>query len=76
MILKPEAVRVLAGTSSKKRLMQELGMIAEAAYGGGAINIMELIDAYRTELDTWRTFIDRALDARETFIQLQRLRGD
>ncbi|MEI4233448.1 PTS sugar transporter subunit IIA [Roseovarius sp. D22-M7] len=33
MMLKPEAVRVIAGTSSKKRLMQELGMIAEAAYG-------------------------------------------
>lgn len=33
MILKPEAVRVLFGTSSKKRLMQELGAIAEAAYG-------------------------------------------
>jgi PTS system nitrogen regulatory IIA component len=33
MILKPEAVRVLFGTSSKKRLMQEIGAIAEAAYG-------------------------------------------
>jgi PTS system nitrogen regulatory IIA component len=33
MMLKPEAVRVIAGTTSKKRLMQELGMIAEAAYG-------------------------------------------
>ena len=33
MILKPEAVRVLSGTTSKKRLMQELGAIAEAAYG-------------------------------------------
>jgi PTS system nitrogen regulatory IIA component len=33
MILKPEAVRVLAGTSSKKRLMQELAMIAETGYG-------------------------------------------
>lgn len=33
MILKPEAVRVLYGTSSKKRLMQEIGAIAESAYG-------------------------------------------
>ncbi|MEQ9260115.1 MAG: PTS sugar transporter subunit IIA [Roseovarius sp.] len=33
MILKPEAVRVLSGVSSKKRLFQELGMIAESSYG-------------------------------------------
>lgn len=33
MILKPEAVRVFSAISSKKRLMHELGGIAEAAYG-------------------------------------------
>jgi len=33
MILKPEAVRILSGTTSKKRLMQELGFIVEAAHG-------------------------------------------
>lgn len=33
MILKPEAVRVLSSASSKKRLMHELGVIAENAYG-------------------------------------------
>jgi PTS system nitrogen regulatory IIA component len=33
MILKPEAVRILSGATSKKRLMQELGFIVEAAYG-------------------------------------------
>jgi len=33
MILKPEAVRVLSGATSKKRLIHELGNIAEAAYG-------------------------------------------
>jgi len=33
MILKPEAVRVLSAVSSKKRLFQELGAIADAAYG-------------------------------------------
>ncbi|MEQ9674165.1 PTS sugar transporter subunit IIA [Roseovarius indicus] len=32
MILKPEAVRVLSGVSSKKRLFHELGMIVESAY--------------------------------------------
>jgi len=33
MILKPEAVRVLSAASSKKRLLHELGDLAEAAYG-------------------------------------------
>lgn len=33
MILKPEAVRVLSAASSKKRLMHELGDIAETVYG-------------------------------------------
>jgi len=33
MILKPEAVRVLSSVSSKKRLLHELGGIAESAYG-------------------------------------------
>jgi len=33
MILKPEAVRILSGATSKKRLMQEIGYIVEAAYG-------------------------------------------
>lgn len=32
MILKPEAVRILSGATSKKRLMQELGFIVESAY--------------------------------------------
>lgn len=32
-ILKPEAVRVLAGMTSKKRLFQDLGEVAAAVYG-------------------------------------------
>ncbi|WP_338549553.1 PTS sugar transporter subunit IIA [Roseovarius phycicola] len=32
-ILKPEAIRVFSSISSKKRLLHELGAIAEAAYG-------------------------------------------
>ncbi len=43
MILKPEAVRVLAGTSSKKRLMQELAMIAEAVYGVSRAEAVEAL---------------------------------
>lgn len=32
-ILKPEAVKVLSAVSSKKRLFQDIGDLAEAAYG-------------------------------------------
>lgn len=32
-LLKPEAVKVLTSASSKKRLMQELGELADQAYG-------------------------------------------
>ncbi|MCY4304264.1 MAG: PTS sugar transporter subunit IIA [Aestuariivita sp.] len=32
-ILKPEAIKVLAGISSKKRLFQNIGELAESAYG-------------------------------------------
>lgn len=42
MILKPEAVRVLSAVSSKKRLFQELGTIAETAYG---VSHTDAIDA-------------------------------
>lgn len=42
MILKPEAVRVLTSASSKKRLMHELGDIAQSAYG---VNAQAAVDA-------------------------------
>jgi PTS system nitrogen regulatory IIA component len=42
MILKPEAVRVLTSASSKKRLMHELGDIAQSAYG---VNAQLAVDA-------------------------------
>jgi len=41
-ILKPEAVRLLSAVSSKKRLFQELGAVAESAYG---LNRTTVIDA-------------------------------
>lgn len=52
-----------------------LAAIAESAYGAGEVSIMELIDAHRTALATRQAFVKRALDARNTFIQLQHLRG-
>ncbi len=53
-----------------------LTAIAESAYRGGEIGIMQLIDAYRTELTSYQHFIDSALEARMTYIRLQRLRGE
>ncbi|MEQ8898729.1 MAG: PTS sugar transporter subunit IIA [Roseovarius sp.] len=43
MILKPEAVRVLSGVSSKKRLFHELGMIVESAYDVGHTNAIDAL---------------------------------
>lgn len=42
-LLKPEAVKVLTSASSKKRLMQDLGDLAEHAYGldsGGVLDAL------------------------------------
>jgi PTS system nitrogen regulatory IIA component len=41
-ILKPEAVRVLSGVSSKKRLFHEVGMLVESSYG---LNHGDAVDA-------------------------------
>lgn len=52
-----------------------LGAMAEASYEAGEMNVMELLDAYRAELDTRLQYIDSARAARATFIQLQQLEG-
>lgn len=42
-ILKPEAVKVLSAVSSKKRLFQDIGDLAESAYGlpaGGTVDAL------------------------------------
>lgn len=51
-----------------------LSAIANEAYQAGELSTMELIDAYRSEMELRRRFIARALDARLTFIEIQRLR--
>ena len=43
MILKPEAVRVLSAVSSKKRLMHELGSVAESVYGVNQADTVEAL---------------------------------
>lgn len=42
-ILKPEAVRVITAASSKKRLLQEFGDLAESAYGLPAQPVLEAL---------------------------------
>ena len=42
-ILRPEAVRMLSAVSSKKRLMHELGDVAEAVYGLKAPSVVEAL---------------------------------
>lgn len=42
-ILRPEAVRVVSSTTSKKRLFQELGDLAASAYGMDASRTVELL---------------------------------
>ncbi|MCZ7674843.1 MAG: PTS sugar transporter subunit IIA [Roseovarius sp.] len=58
MILKPEAVRVLSAVSSKKRLFQELGAIAEAAYG---VNHTDAIDALQERESLGPTGVGRGV---------------
>lgn len=53
-----------------------LSGIAESAYAEGEIGVMELIDAHRADLAAQRETIARAHAARESYIELQMLRGD
>jgi outer membrane protein TolC len=55
---------------------ESLSGIAEAAYGEGEISVMELIDAHRADLAAQRQAVARAQAARESYIELQMLRGD
>lgn len=42
-LLKPEAVKVLTAASSKKRLLQEIGDLAQSAYGMNAGRVVEAL---------------------------------
>lgn len=44
-LLTPQAVKVLSSTTSKKRLLTELGELAESAYGLDASNVVEALIA-------------------------------
>ncbi len=54
---------------------QNLSEIAEAAYRSGETGLLELLDAYRTELDFSTTELDLALRARLAHIDLETLSG-
>lgn len=52
-----------------------LGAVAEASYEAGELGVMELLDAWQTELETRLDYLDTARAARATWIQLQKLEG-
>ena len=54
---------------------RELTRIAEAAYRGGEGNVLELLDAYRTELEAQTTTLDLEWRARLARIELDLLSG-
>ena len=77
------AVRAVAAGREAVQLLQadsaddaSLASIAESAYAAGEIGVMELIDAHRADLAAQRETIVRAKAARESFIELQFLRGE
>ena len=63
--LRPNAVRVMAGTASKKRLFQDLGDIAQAVYGlDSAATLDALQEPGNSGADrrgAWRSLASRAV---------------
>jgi outer membrane protein, heavy metal efflux system len=59
-----------AATSSR-----DLGRIAEAAYRGGEVTLLELLDAYRNELEAETTSLELEVAARHARIELDLLTG-
>ena len=57
---------------------QSQGLIgmAEAAYGAGEITVMELMDAWRAELNTQLQLISSSLAARQAYIEWQTFTGE
>jgi outer membrane protein TolC len=53
---------------------ESLTDVAEQAYDAGELGVLELIDAHRTEVALRRQALQRALEARRTYIELQRMK--
>ncbi|WP_347331140.1 TolC family protein [Marinimicrobium locisalis] len=71
-----ERASALALLDSLKAPPESLSEVAESGYAAGELNVAELIDAHRSELNARRALIQRELEARGTFIQLKLLTGD
>ncbi|MDO3385309.1 TolC family protein [Gilvimarinus sp. SDUM040013] len=52
-----------------------LSYLAELSYQGGELSVMELLDAYQSDLATTQRLIDSSLQARRAHIQLQHMNG-
>lgn len=53
-----------------------LASIAESAYAAGELSVLELIDAHRTEVAAQLEVVARARAARESYIDIQLMRGE
>ena len=62
-------------TRERRRDADELMRIADAAYRGGELGILELLDAYRGAVDDELQGLDLALMARRARIELERAAG-
>ena len=51
-ILKPGAIKVIASASSKKRLLHDVGELAQSAYGYGNSAVIEALMERRSEEHT------------------------
>lgn len=67
------ALQLQAFSSNPEHSLSRLG---EISYRAGELSVMELLDAYQSDLETVEQFIDTALEARLAYIQLQHLRGE
>jgi outer membrane protein, heavy metal efflux system len=56
-------------------LSPELSRVAEAAYRGGEATLLELLDAYRNELDAETTALELELAARQARVELDYISG-
>lgn len=72
-----QALREAAQTFQQEAVpsSRDLSLIAETAYQGGEASLLELLDAYRTELEAETNALDLALRARLARIELDTLSG-
>ena len=67
---------ILNSSESTHPEQSGLSYLAELSYRSGELSIMELLDAYQSDLATTQRLIDLSLQARLAYIQLQHLSGE